>query len=153
MMGEPQRLKISGQNFQRLIIGTAEKGACVTFKATGKSMFPNILNNDILTLVPYNDRIPEVGDVVGAVNSDTSQVIVHRIIKKTDGLFLIKGDNVFKSDGLFPQKNIIGYICRIKRNQKNIIINKLKNKQNAFLSQLRIFCLSKPLFYFNIIKY
>lgn len=148
-----QRLKVSGQNFKGLIDCVVEKGASVTFRVTGKSMFPNIISNDILTLVPYQDRMPEVGDVVGVANSDSNQVTVHRIIKKKNKQFLIKGDNVFKCDGLFTQKSIIGYVRQIKRGKKNITITKLKNKRNTFLSRLRIFCLSKPLFYFNIIKY
>lgn len=152
-MNDPRRLEISGQNFQQLISGVVEKGASVTFKVTGKSMFPNIISNDILTLAPYQDRMPQVGDVVGVANPVTHQVIVHRIINKKKGLFLIKGDNILKSDGLFMKKSIIGYVCRIRRNNSNIAITKLKNKKNAFLSRIRFFCLSKPLFYFNIIKY
>jgi len=151
-MTDSQRLEISGHNFQQLITSVVEKDALVTFKVTGKSMFPNIINGDRLTLAPYQGQEPEVGDVVALANLSKNTISVHRIIKKKAELFLIKGDNVFKSDGVFSQKSIIGYICEIKRGKKKININKLKNKRIVFLSKIRFFCLSKPLFLFNLIK-
>lgn len=140
-----QRLKISGKDFSFLIKAVVEKGASVKFKVTGKSMFPNILNKDILTLVPYKNTSPEVGDVVAIHVSANNQVFIHRIIKKMNGVFLLKGDNAFKSDGFFSGKSIVGYICNIERDHRQIQVNSFKNKRNTLLSKLRFFCLSKCL--------
>ena len=144
---DSQRLKISGQEFSLLIKAVVEKNVPVKFKVTGKSMFPSILSGDVLTLAPYDNRKPEIGDVIAC--SQNNQIIVHRIINEMNGRFLIKGDNVLKCDGFFPCNQIIGYVCAIERNKKKIPITLLKNQIYVILSKLRVFCLSSLFFLFR----
>jgi len=139
---DSQRLKISGQEFALLIKAVVEKNVPVKFKVTGKSMFPSILSGDVLTLTPYDDRKPEIGDVIALSDAQNNQIIVHRIINEMNRQFLIKGDNVLKCDGFFPCNQIIGYVCDIERNKKKIPITLSKNKRYVILSKLRVFCLS-----------
>lgn len=140
-----KRLKVSRQNFSFMIRSVVEKKASVKLKAKGRSMFPNIIDGDILTIAPYIDTNPEVGDVVALYLLDRNQVIIHRIIKKTNGFFFIKGDGLLRSDGLFPRENIVGLICNVERNNIQLPIDQLKNKMNIILSKLRIFSLIRLL--------
>jgi signal peptidase I len=126
-MADSHRLKISGQNFSQLITSVVEKGASAKFKVTGKSMFPNIISGDIVTVASYQDRNPIIGDIIGLTNLERNQVIFHRIIKIIDEMFLIKGDNVFKNDGLFPRDCIVGYVCGIERKKKIISFSRMNN--------------------------
>lgn len=146
---DSRRLKISGQNFALLIKSLIEKNAAVKFKVTGKSMFPSIMGKDMVTLSSYKDHRPEIGDVIGLCDSQSRQIIIHRIIGKINEHFLIKGDNLIKNDGVFPRNQIIGYVSEIERNKKRISITRLKNRINVFLSKSRIFCLSYLFFLFK----
>jgi len=146
---DSRRLKISGQNFALLIKSLIEKNAAVKFKVTGKSMFPSIMGGDMVTLSPYKNHRPEIGDVIGLSDGQNRQIIIHRIIDKINERFLIKGDNAIKNDGFFPRNQIIGYISEIERNKKRISIIRLKNKIKVILSKSRIFCLSHIFFLFK----
>jgi len=99
-----------------------------------------------VTLSPYKNHRPEIGDVIGLCDSQNRQIIIHRIIDKINKRFLIKGDNLIKNDGFFSRNQIIGYVSEIERNKKRISITSLKNKINVLLSKSRIFCLSHIFF-------
>lgn len=140
---DPMRHTLSGQAFGSLIKTLAEKNASITFKATGNSMFPNILHGDILTVTPYQGRVPIVGDIVCVSNTATGQVIIHRIINICHGRFLIKGDSIFRCDGLFDPEHILGYVVHITRNKKTMQIRRSQNLRHAFFSKFRLFSLSR----------
>ncbi len=146
---EPRRLTLSGPDFSLLVQALIEKNAAVKFKVTGKSMYPNIRSGDVITLVPCAERTPEPGDVVGLLDSKNRQIIVHRIIKKNDGRFLVKGDNVIRSDGYYPRDKIIGVLTELERNREKKQITGPANKIDLILSKIRFFSLSKFIFFFK----
>lgn len=149
----PDRLKLSGQDFGSLVMALVEKNAAVKLKASGTSMFPNILNGDILTLVPYQDKLPKTGDVACLYDPETRQIIIHRIIKKINGGFLLKGDNVWRCDGVFGHRRIIGYVSHLERNKKTKTVRGSQNIRNVIFSKLRIFSLCKLLLFGRKIKW
>ncbi|MEA1967529.1 MAG: S26 family signal peptidase [Thermodesulfobacteriota bacterium] len=103
-------IEISGVDAAEIALELCSKTAGLRFVAKGGSMSPFIRDNDTITIFPYNIRRPETGDIVACINPLNGNLIVHRIIIKKNDLFLIKGDNCFKSDGFFHRENIIGYV-------------------------------------------
>jgi len=88
----------------------------IKFKATGGSMFPIIRDGDIITISPYIDNKPEVGDMVAFVDSNTRNLIVHRIIRLSSKRFISKGDSCFNKDRTQFLSNILGYVSDIDQN-------------------------------------
>lgn len=64
-------------------------------------------------LVDYQQKEPEVGDIISYKAQDT--IITHRVIEKTDGGYITKGDSNSVADpGIVKPKQIFGtVICSI----------------------------------------
>lgn len=86
--------------------------------AYGFSMSPFIRDKDILTIKPVPVGIPVPGDVVAFEQADIQKLIVHRVVKRGDNGFLIKGDNMYEFDGLVPPVNIHGIVTQVERNSR-----------------------------------
>jgi len=74
------RLMISGSDFGIIVKNILDKGKTARFKATGSSMLPNIINNDVVSLCPYKKKEPETGDIVALMDKVTGRIIIHRFI-------------------------------------------------------------------------
>lgn len=99
-----------------------DKGVPFRFKAKGLSMHPFIRHGDVITITPLFDNLPRYGDVVAFVPPEISTLIVHRVVGKRDGDFLIKGDNIARSDGLIPMASILGSVTKVERDGKEVYI-------------------------------
>lgn len=120
----------------KLIIG---KGNQVKFKAKGSSMFPFIKDGDAIVLSPYFNIKPELGDIVAYLDSQTKNLVIHRIISITGYGFIPKGDSCLHSDEYQLLDNIVGYVPGVnedKPGKKRILI---------FLSRLGVFYYLKVL--------
>jgi len=113
-------LLLSPQSLKLLIDEAQKKKASIRFKATGVSMMPFIASGDIVTIVPYQKRLPEIGDI--AIFIQEKKLFIHRVIKKQSDKFLFKGDNRFSSDGFVDYSNILGKVGNVKRENKNLTI-------------------------------
>lgn len=96
-----------------------EKGGLLRFQAKGFSMAPFIRDGDILTVSPLSKKI-EIGEVVPYVKPGFDKLIVHRVVGKKGQSFSIKGDNCFYFDGKIPQENLLGWVSRVERGDKDI---------------------------------
>ena len=85
-------------------------------------MMPFIAPDDIVTIVPYQQKTPEIGDIAIFMHDKTEKIFIHRIIKKKNGRFLFKGDNRFSSDGFIGPNDILGQVGSVRRKNKNIIL-------------------------------
>ena len=73
------------------------------------------------------------------VNPQTDKLIIHRVIGKASGFYLIKGDKIFNPDGLIPKENILGRVGKIERTNKNIYFGLgFERVVIAFLSRIRL---------------
>ena len=72
----------------------------------------------MITVYPLSGTLPRYGDVVAFVRPGTSTLIVHRVVGKSDDSFLIRGDNTGYFDGLIPTANILGYVTKVERNDR-----------------------------------
>jgi signal peptidase len=111
-------LSFSGPAFVELIRAVLDKGVPFRFKAKGISMHPFIRNGDVITVYPLSGTSPRYGDVVAFIRPNTSTLIVHRVVGKGDDSFLIRGDNTGYFDGLIPTTNILGYVTKVERNDR-----------------------------------
>ena len=81
----------------------------------GCSMYPIITPNTTIFCKPYDDY--NVGDIVAYKNSWTNETFLHRIIYKGDGYFVMKGDNLNKTDvGVMKKEDIICKVVKIIKN-------------------------------------
>ncbi|MBI9089255.1 MAG: S26 family signal peptidase [Desulfobacterium sp.] len=106
-----------------LVSEFVDKRKNLKFKATGNSMFPFIKDGDGIKISPYIENKPEIGDIVAYLDSNTRNLIVHRIIKLSANQFIAKGDSCLHSDGTQSKDDILGYVAEI--NQRLGLPNRL----------------------------
>jgi hypothetical protein len=104
------------KNLVEIIRAIIAQGAPLRLKVKGFSMSPFIRDGDILTISPLLNRGAGFGRPVAFIQPRTGMLHIHRVIGKSGGRYLIKGDNIPKPDGLFLKESILGYVSRIERN-------------------------------------
>lgn len=84
---------------------------------SGQSMYPVLKPNDLLDLVPYGNRKPEIGDVICFFSSEEEKIVVHRIINKKYPGYLTQGDNNRLPDfNIINENQITGLVIGAIRN-------------------------------------
>ena len=110
-----EELSIPGAEVMELLHAVHEKGAAFRFKAAGLSMVPAICNNDVITISPLEEIPPFVGEVVAFRHPRTGRLLVHRVVRKKQGTFDIRGDSVRYTDSHIPRENILGVGTAVER--------------------------------------
>ncbi|MFH1783026.1 MAG: S26 family signal peptidase [Candidatus Omnitrophota bacterium] len=124
-----------------------KKGNSFRFKAKGFSMSPFIKGGDVITIKPLKEVSLIIGDIVSFISPKTNSLAVHRIVSIKKNGCVFKGDNSFNSDGLVLNKDILGVINKIERNNKDITFGLGKEKGIiVFLSRTRILFLFLKVF-------
>lgn len=112
---------MKGKILTELLKAALERDKSLRFPAKGFSMFPFIKDGDIVTVSGLQNNLPRTGDIVAFVNPRNQKLAIHRIIRKTNGAYLIAGDNsIF--DGPIPKKNILGRVAKLERGEKRIFL-------------------------------
>jgi len=143
---------LSGKDLADLAQATLAKGACFRLKAKGFSMLPFIRDGDILTISSLLKSPIGFGKSAAFIDSQTGKLVIHRIIGKNNGLYLIKGDNAFGAGGLIPKENILGCVVRIERNGKNIFLGLGRERMIiALFSRIKLWPLA--LIFWNLLPY
>ena len=115
-----QRALVS-QDFGIVLIEILARGKQVRFQARGQSMVPLIQDGDVLTIAPSSQAPPGIGKVVAFKQAEARSLIVHRVIGRHEGNYLIKGDNSSeRSDCWIPEREIIGCVIAVERDKKRI---------------------------------
>jgi hypothetical protein len=83
-------------------------------------MSPFIGDGDVVTVAPLESGGLGIGNVAVFVPLRGGGPVIHRIVGKSDGSYLLKGDNLPESDGLVPPANVLGYIKAVERNGRRI---------------------------------
>ncbi len=116
----------------------AENGFYVTTPA-GNSMRPFIKGGeDVVTVVPYKREMRKYDAVL--YMRKNGEHVIHRIVGKKAGLFLIRGDNCYYTERI-PRESVIGLVDRVRRKDKEILVE--GNKGYAFL--VWCWCMLYPL--------
>jgi signal peptidase I len=113
-------LSLPGPALLELLRATLAKGMSFRFRAKGFSMDPFIRDGDMITVRPLADHSPNTGDVVAFIQEGSERLLVHRVIRIKGNAYLIKGDNSAGADGLIPRANILGWVKRVERDDKNV---------------------------------
>jgi signal peptidase I len=115
-----ESLLLSSKEISDLLKKTCEKGLPFKFTAKGMSMSPFICNGDSIIIEPiFKNGLIEEGDIVAFISPEEGRLIVHRVIKKQIQ-YLLKGDNVYHSDGYCEKKHIHGYVKKVMITGKNV---------------------------------
>jgi phage repressor protein C with HTH and peptisase S24 domain len=112
------RLKLDPQQLTEVSTQILKAGHMVRFRAVGESMKPTIMEGDLLTVSPIENRKASLGQIVMFVNS-SGRSLVHRIvsIKKVNGKRVVQtcGDNASLRDKAINDAQIIGIIYQASR--------------------------------------
>lgn len=111
-------LNLSPEALLTLAQAVLNKGMPFRFRAGGFSMLPFIRDGDVITISPAKNTHISTGDVVAVLHPSDRKVFIHRVVKKVNGLYLVKGDNCPEPDGIFSHKNILGKITKVERRRR-----------------------------------
>lgn len=110
---------LPAQLFCRLLDQVLRDNVAVRFRAFGTSMEPTIKDGDLVTLQPVN-RQPRLGDTVACRHPETGKLVVHRVVRKSDQTYTIKGDTNHAVDGVVSKEDIMGLVGRIERSGRKV---------------------------------
>lgn len=89
----------------------------------GDSMYPVIHQQDVLIVAAAS--VYNVGDII--VYQYEEEMLVHRIIRKTETTYFCKGDNAFRLEKI-KVTDIVGKVCKIFRSGKCIPLLSASNQ-------------------------
>ena len=117
-----RNLSLSGPALVDLLGAVMERGARFRFQARGFSMSPLIKDGDVVTVSPLLNRYPGLGDIVAVIHQKTGSLVVHRLVGKQGGAYLVKGDNAAERDESVAKENILGWVTQVERKGKRIFL-------------------------------
>jgi len=110
-----ESISLSGSSYARLLSAVVERGVPFRFRAKGFSMSPFIKDGDVITVVSLDGEPPGLGQIAAFSHPCTGKLVVHRVVSKSRGLYLIKGDNAPEIEAV-PGENILGVVSKVERN-------------------------------------
>ena len=114
-------LPLSGCALLELMLAVLGRGVPFRFRARGWSMVPFIRDGDVITIAPFQEKNPNLGDIVAFTRPTESRLVVHRIVNRRGSAFIIQGDSVpDHPDGAIPAEELLGKVIRIERNSHRV---------------------------------
>ena len=119
-------LELNAENseFKDLSNQILTSGKSLRFRARGCSMFPFILNGDLLTVQSVAEQAIMPLDIL-MVGIDEQRIVTHRVIevnqKKGNIQFLLQGDAADTPDGYFDPGVVLGRIVSYERRGRIIL--------------------------------
>lgn len=111
-----KKLTISKEVMMEEIRALISEGRTVSITAKGYSMNPFIRHlEDQITIGPYEDSQLKKGAAVLALTT-TGNYVLHRIIKRRDGLLTLNGDGNVGIIEEATTENVIGIMYSVRRN-------------------------------------
>jgi len=105
-----------------LLRAVLEKGKPFRFEATGGSMSPFMRDGDVITVSPLSGTSPRLGDVVAFIRLENGKLVVHRLVGKRDGCYLIRGDSAPDNADLIPRASVLGRVTKVERDGKRLYL-------------------------------
>jgi signal peptidase I len=119
---EIKEISLPVTELTELLQATLQRGAPLKFRATGFSMDPFIRDGDMITLSAFSGVSPRFGDVVAFVQKGSEALAIHRVVGRKKDAYLIKGDNAIGTDGPIPRAKILGFVSRVEREGKKVLL-------------------------------
>ena len=102
------------------------RGEDVTLRARGASMWPFLLDGDVVTLTPCGRRPPRMGEVVLLRQGDFG--LIHRVVAVVPApgwpcqpRFAVKGDALPRLDGWFAPERLPARVARVRRGTETFV--------------------------------
>jgi ribosomal protein S18 acetylase RimI-like enzyme len=113
-------LHLSNSAQLELLRGMAERGAPLRMTARGFSMAPFMRDRDVLTVAPLNGSEPCMGEVVAFALPNSGRLAIHRVVGRTSGGWIARGDNAPRADGVVSSAQILGHVVRVERDGRDV---------------------------------
>ena len=113
-------LLLSKEALKDLVRAVLEKKVPFRIRAKGFSMSPVIKDGDVIVITPLMDDQPGCGEVVAFLNVPNGTVAVHRVIKRSAGHYLIRGDNTRGPAETVTKERLLGRVKTVERNGKKV---------------------------------
>ena len=115
-------LLLSAHDLVELLRAVLARGAPFRFRAKGASMGPFIRDGDLVTVLPLSRRPPGLGDVVAFVRPNTGGLVLHRVVGRQAGTFIIMGDGNPSVRERVSKTNVLGRVGRVERDGAHIYL-------------------------------
>jgi len=102
-----------------LLRAMAERGVPLRTAVRGFSMAPFIRDGDVVTIEPLGAD-PDVGDVVALAFPENGRMALHRVVERRGDLWLVRGDNCLRPDGVFERAAFVGRVARVQRGGRDV---------------------------------
>lgn len=121
-----------------------ESGGEFELSPRGKSMLPLIHEGrDLVTLIKAPDVLSV--DDIALYKRKNGQFVLHRVMRVQDGIYSMCGDNHARLECGIERSQIIGKVCRMTIDGKNVDVNDKKHlryakrRRNLFLRRISLF--------------
>ena len=108
---------VPARELMPLIKAALERNQRVRMAVKGSSMFPFIRGGDVVEIEPMHS-MPVVGDIVFAQRAslpESERYVLHRIVRFSDGGFLLRGDSQKVCEGPFTREDFLGKAVAVFR--------------------------------------
>ena len=123
-----QELSLDGETCIDVICLALTKQASLRFQVHGFSMFPFIMDGDIITLSPLPEGRVGLGRSIAFRRPSDKKLVIHRLVricKRSQERYITKGDNVDKPDCPISRTDMLGYVKEVQRDKR--IISRLSS--------------------------
>lgn len=79
-------------------------------------MHPALRDGDVVTVAPKGPEPAPVGAIVAAEAPVSGGLVVHRVVGRSAGGILLRGDNAAEADGTLPEEAVLGVVVKVERN-------------------------------------
>lgn len=117
-----------------------ERGASMRMTVYGESMMPFLRNGDVVTISPLEGRPPQIGDILAFEKPGARKLVIHRLVRKCEYGYELKGDNCRRPDETASEFHLQGVVAQIERNNRKKTLGTGKSKRwIAVLSKINLF--------------
>jgi hypothetical protein len=106
---------LSGPALRDLLSAVLARGASLRFRAIGFSMEPFVGDGDVVTMAPPGDATVRVGAVAAFLYPDSGRLVLHRVVARSAGDVVLRGDNCREPDGVLKESEVLGVVSRVER--------------------------------------
>lgn len=118
--------RLSGLDLTELLSSFLDEKTDCSIRVHGGSMAPFVRDGDIVKISPVSGETVRWGDIVVIVSSRGASPLVHRVVglrmKDSARELLIKGDRCVYNDGWISIDNMLGRVCEVNRNGRQVTL-------------------------------
>ena len=108
----------SADIFRDLSLELLRQGKSIRFHAPGRSMYPSIKENEVITVEPISPSAVQTGDIL--LYQSGQHLVAHRVVRIDLGgdgarLFILRGDTWGTYDQPVKAKQIFGKVVGVER--------------------------------------